>query len=478
VTTWLEYALRAFEPPRWPTPGAMAAEFDQRNVQTPALDLIDAALTEWAETPDGRLIISMPPQEGKSTRAGHWMPVWLLQRYPSWRIVMASYAAQLAYRNSRLVRNTIADFPELGLSLAEDRSAVHDWELALPRGARAGGMYSVGVGGGVSGRPADALIIDDPHKDRQECSSEQQREKVWSWWQSAASARLAPGAPVLVIQTRWHEDDLAGRLTRSDDGWKVLNIPAQSEGEGDPLHRPEGEYMISARRNRDGTPKTVEQWEQRKREAGEEWAPLYQGSPSAKTGTILDPTKLVRYDKPLWAITREGQHVMMGEGVTCIQSWDLSFKGTDKSDRVVGTVWAKKGSSYMLLDLVQGRWGFTETCNAIRALSAKWPLAVAKFVEDKANGPAVMDHLQLEIEGLTPVEPRGGKEVRAHAVSPLINAGNVFVPGWAEWLTMYVTEMRQFPYGRHDDMVDSTTQALSQLMSMGLVGSGGARGLW
>lgn len=463
----------------WATPGDVAAAFNPRTVQTPALDLIDAALVRWARTPDARLIISMPPQEGKSTRAGHWMPVWLLRQHPDWRIVMASYAAQLAYRNARLVRNTIADNPELGLTLAEDRSAVHDWEVRPASGGQAGGMYSVGVGGGLGGRPADALIIDDPHKDRAEASSERMRDHVWSWWESVASARLAPGAPVLVIMTRWHEDDLAGRLLKSDDGWELLNIPAQAElsGADDPLGRTEGEYMVSARRNKNGTPRSREQWEKRKREAGEEWQPLYQGAPSAKTGTILDPTRLVPYDKPLWQVTASGQHVVTGPGITCIQSWDLSFKGTDRSDWVVGTVWAKAGSKYLLLDLMRGRWGFTETVAAIKAMSLKWPLATAKLVEDKANGPAVMDYLKDTVEGLIPIQPIGSKEVRAHAVSPLLAAGNVYVPGWVEWLPELVTEIQQFPYGTHDDRVDSVTQALNWLMKTAL-NNGQAVELW
>lgn len=259
---------------KWDTPGQMARATNPNTVQTPALDLIDAALVEAFNTPDSRLIISMAPQEGKSVRVANDFPVWCLTKNPELRIVTASYGQALANRNGRAVRNRILAHPGLGLTIARDNGSVSEWTLA----GHEGGMFSVGVGAGVTGRPADMLIIDDPIKDRKEADSELQRDTVWDWWTDAASARLAPGAPVVIILTRWHQDDLAGRLLERDpdSGWQIINIPAQADhrpehGETDPLGREPGEYMVSARG------RTFQQWEQRRKQAGPKtWASLYQ----------------------------------------------------------------------------------------------------------------------------------------------------------------------------------------------------------
>jgi hypothetical protein len=164
-----EHAARQFEPPanRWPTPGALAAELNPRTVQTPALQLIDDALVRTARTPDSRLIITMAPQEGKSVRVAGDFPTWLLTENPDLRVVAASYGQSLANRNGRAIRNRITTHPQLGLRIAPDNGAVHEWTID----GHEGGVLSVGVGAGVTGRPADLLIIDDPIKDRKVADS-------------------------------------------------------------------------------------------------------------------------------------------------------------------------------------------------------------------------------------------------------------------------------------------------------------------
>ena len=145
-----------------------------------------------------------------------------------------------------------------------------------------------------------------------------------------------------------------------------------------------------------------------------------------------------------------------------IQSWDCAFKDTASSDYVVGQVWGRIGADKYLLDQVRGRMDCPTTIRAVKRLSEKWPKAVAKLVEDKANGPAVIAMLRHEVEGLIAVNPEGGKEARAHAVSPQIEAGNVYLPhpDTATWVDGFVEENAVFPNGPHDDQVDATTQAL------------------
>lgn len=440
--TTLTYLAAHYQPPAhdWNTPGELAKLLDPRTIQTPALDLIDQHLSRLLDTPDGRLIISMPPQEGKSTRVGRDFPVWALTRNPDLRIIAGSYAQGLANRNGRAVRNAIQATPQLGLTIAPDNGAASEWTLH----GHHGGVLSVGRGAGVTGRPADLLVIDDPIKDRAEADSLTIRDTCWDWWTDALSARLAPGAPVAVIMTRWHEDDLAGRLIARDThaNWQILNIPAQAETNDDPLGRQPGEFMKSARG------RTVEQWEARKRTAGSRaWNALYQGRPAPAEGGLFRRTWWrTWYDPPpLRAV---------------FQSWDMTFKGTAHSDYVVGQVWAVDGPDAYLLDQVRGRWTFTETLAQFRQLCERWPMAAAKLVEDKANGTAVIDLLRREIPGLIPVEPQGGKEARASAVSPLVEAGNVHLPDTA-WAKDLIEEAASFPNSPHDDQVDALTQALT-----------------
>lgn len=281
---WAEAAARAFDPPpppRWGDPGEMARYLDPKTVQTAALDIIDAALVEAFNTPDARLIIQMSPQEGKSQRASRRFPLWALTQNPDLRIAIASYEANVARRWGRAIRDDIAvSSSDLGLRVRQDLSAQHEWQLE----GHAGGVFTAGVGGAMTGRPVDLMVIDDPVKGREQADSLTFRERAWDWWQETAATRLAPGAPVILVLTRWHEDDLAGRLLAAEDGhlWKVVSIPAQCEDEAtDPLRRKLGEFMESARR------RTREQWEAIKTRATQRtWAALYQQRPAPVEGAV------------------------------------------------------------------------------------------------------------------------------------------------------------------------------------------------
>jgi predicted phage terminase large subunit-like protein len=481
--SWAQIALKAAEQfetnRRWSTPGELAQTLDPRTKQTPALDLIDDELVRVFDQPDGRLIISMPPQEGKSTRAAKDFPIWALTQNRDLRIVTASYGQELANRNGRAIRNTITAHQNiLGLGIARDNGSVHDWTLD----GRDGGVLSVGRGSGVTGRPADLLVIDDPLKDRAEADSQTIRDTCWDWWTDALSARLAPGAPVILILTRWHEDDLAGRLLAAEDGhlWRVVNIPAQAESEDDPLGREPGEYMQSARDNG----RRRRNWDAIKIRVGSRtWASLYQGRPAPAEGGILKRGWWRTYDQPLALPTGQmaevdGEQVpvmaALDADAELLQSWDMAFKGTAKSDFVVGQVWLKRGANAYLVDQVRGRFDFPDTVKQFRLLSAKWPQAVLKIVEDKANGPAVIASLANEIAGIVPEQPDGSKEARASAVAAVIEAGNVWLPSaqLAPWIGDLVEEAAAFPNGTNDDQVDALTQALKRQLIIPLLAGG------
>jgi len=473
VSPW-EAAARYFEPrtSRYPTPGDLAQHLDPRTRQTPALELIDRHLVDLFHTPDGRLALSMPPQEGKSQRVSRWFPLWALLQNPDLRIAIVSYELGVARRWGRAIRDEITMHPELGLRVRDDLAAQHEWQIA----GHDGGVYAAGIGGALTGRPVDLLIIDDPVKDREQADSETYRQRAWDWWTDTGSTRLAPGAPTAIVATRWHQDDLTGRLLAAEDGhlWRELNIAAQADhhperGETDPLDREPGEFMTSARG------RTRTQWEAIKVRVGPRtWASLYQGRPAPADGDILKREWWRHYDQPLHVVRDDGACIVTGFD-ELLASWDLTFKDTKGSDYVVGQVWGRRGADAYLLDQVRGRMDFVATQRAVRALSAKWPQAVLKLVEDKANGPAVIASLTRTVPGIVPEEPQGSKVARASAVAPLVAAGNVWLPdpAWAPWVSDLVEEAAGFPNGAHDDQVDALSQALNRLILQPLIGGDG-----
>jgi predicted phage terminase large subunit-like protein len=414
--------------------------------QPPHLRLLADRLALAALGRAPRLIVQMPPRHGKSECASHWFPTWLLSLWPERRVILTSYEADFAASWGRKVRNTLgAHRDALGVRIADDSAAANRWETV-----DGGGMLTAGVGGPITGRGAHVLIVDDPVKNADEAASPTYRQRTWEWWQSTAYTRLEPDGAAVVVMTRWHEDDLAGRLLAEmqagGERWDVLNLPAIAEAE-DLLGRPEGAALWPSRY--DGVA-----FERIKRAVGSRvWTALYQQRPAPDEGDIFKRDWWRFYQLPPATFD------------AVIQSWDMAFKDKATSDFVVGQVWGARGADRFLLDQVRGRMNFPATLVAVRALSAKWPQATLKLVEDKANGTAVIDTLRSEIGGLVAVEPEGGKMARAQAVSPQVEARNVHLPDplIAPWVGDFVEETAAFPNAPHDDQVDTMTQALLRL---------------
>lgn len=396
-----------------------------------------------------RLIITMPPRHGKSMMTTESFPVWYLGNNPDKRVMEVSYSDSLSRLFGDKCRRKVEEFGYLwGIGIDHRRGDKSDWGID----GRYGGMTSSGVGGSITGKGADLLIIDDPVKNRMEADSQTYRNRVWSEWQSTLSTRLHPGAAVVVVLTRWHEDDLAGRLLKDEpDRWELFNLPAIAE-EGDPLGRTPGEALWPDRYDE------AELARIKTTVGSRDWEALYQGRPSPASGSILLREWWREYPLSPKEQERNMERVIL--------SWDCTFKDSNGTDFVVGQVWGKRGADFFLLDQVRARMDFPATIKAVRALAAKWPRAVAKLVEDKANGPAVISTLKRDVPGLIPVEPEGGKVVRANAVSPYIEAGNVFLPAPcnASWVNDFIEECAAFPSGAHDDQVDAMTQALQYLI--------------
>lgn len=422
-------------------------------------DFLAAVLRQ--ESP--RLMITMPPRHGKTELASRRLPAYAFGRNPDISIISTSYSADLASRINRDVQRVIDSeqyrqvFPAVSLWGKNVRTVASGsyqrnsdiFEIV----GRKGSYRSAGVGGGITGMGGDILLIDDPFKDRASADSPTMRRNVWEWYTSTLYTRLAPGGGILLINTRWHMDDLSGRLleqAKADgDQWRVVDFPAIATT--DERHRALGEALHPERYS-------LKKLEGIRRAIGSrDWEALYQQHPTPDGGSIFMQNWLRFYfprDLP-----------MRFERV--IMSWDMTFKDGADTDFVVGQVWGKHGAELFLLDQVRRRMGFTDSLAAFRDLVKKWPQATRKLIEDKANGPAVIDSLKKSIPGIIPVQPDGSKSARAHAVTTFFEAGNVLVPHpqWCPWAQAYVDELTQFPGSAHDDQVDATTQALRDFSS-------------
>lgn len=392
------------------------------------------------------LVLATPPQHGKSWTLTEALPSWWMGRHPEGRVILASYNDESAVRFARRNRDKLRDWGatlwgvELG-GMRRDK----EYELAGHRGR----LISRGMLAGITGHPADLMVIDDPIKNREEADSQTIRDKLWGEWVNSLKSRLQAGAKVILIMTPWHEDDIAARMIQTETHITRVRLPVEAEDD-DPMGRQPGEPLCPE------LGKGTEWLRQYKQSyisdplgGARAWAALYQCSPRVEGGNLVLREWWRYYDEP-------------PELPVQYISVDATFKGGEDNDYVAVTVWGKREQDYYLLDCINRHLTFTQTLSVIRETRRKWPKARAVLIEDKANGPAVIDVLQREMMCI-PVKPEGGKEARVQAVAPAIESGHVYLPRGAWWLEQYIDQWCAFPAGAHDDMVDSSSQALNYM---------------
>lgn len=397
------------------------------------------------------LVLEAPPQHGKSDMVSRYLPAFIFGHYPDLRLAGLSYAKDLASDMNRDVQRVMmspayaALFPKSCLNqkrvVTVEAEAKRNSETFEIIGAR-GSYVGQGVGGPLTGKRVDIGIIDDPIKNSKEALSPTVKDSIWKWYGSTFLTRLSKNSGHIIMATRWATDDLSGRVIAANPKVKRLSFPAINE---------KGEALVP-----DLHP--IEKLIETKAALGDYfWSAMYQGSPKTLGGAVFKDFG-VRYYLPKDLPVKFDK---------VIQSWDMTFKDTDGSDFVAGQVWGKFGSNSYLLHEVRERMGFTQSKHAVVKMTAQFPEARRKLVEDKANGPAILDSLKAEISGLVPVEPDGSKIARAHACTAEWEAGNVFLPhpDIAPWVKDFVEEVTTFPAAANDDRVDAMTQALRDLYS-------------
>lgn len=393
------------------------------------------------------MILNVPPQHGKSMTVTATLPSWYLGKRQDGRVIEISYNTDYARQFGRQNREKIKEFGDkvFGANVASRPSGELEFELTNHRG----GMISRGVEAGITGRGCTLMIIDDPIKNRQEADSVTRRNWLWNEWLDSYRSRLAAAAKVILIMTRWHADDLAGRFVENEKDVTVLNLPLEAE-ENDPMGRKAGEPLhpeigkdkrwLKAFKRTTLHAKGLRTWEA-----------LYQGHPTVEEGNLVKREWWQFYDH----LPAQRLEVM---------SVDATFKDSDRSDFVAIQVWAKSGANYYLIDRVKERMDFVSTINRIRFMRSAHPSIVGILVEDKANGAAIISVLKNSIPNIIAVNPAGGKVARVNAVSPAIESGSVYLPNGREWTQEFIEEFAAFPTGAHDDEVDCCSQALNRLI--------------
>jgi predicted phage terminase large subunit-like protein len=407
---------------------------------------IAAALDRVVSGECKRLMIAMPPRHGKSQMGSYLFPAYLMGKKPDSKLIVGSHTAELAQRFGRMIRNLVADerykelFPDFLLSA--DSKAAGRWDTS-----HGGEAFFIGKGGAMTGRGGNVVILDDI-LDEQDALSNTAMENTWEWYQSGPRQRLQPNGAIIVINTRWKTDDLSGRLLKlqgaiKSDKWEILEFPAILPS-GGPLWP---EYW------------KLEELEAVKHTIGlQKWNAQWQQTPTADEGAIL---------KREWWQRWKPEEPPLVEYI--IQSYDTAYSKKETADYSVITTWGvfvqdqDSGPNIILLDVKKGRWDFPELKRIAREEYKAWnPDNV--LIEAKATGITLQQELRrvgIPVTMYSPGGRRAGQDKvsRANSIAPILESGMVWAPE-TEWADELIEECAAFPNGDHDDMVDSTTQAL------------------
>ncbi len=409
-------------------------------------ELLIDRLTDLAEGGGDRLMVQMPPGSAKSTYGSILFPAWFLSRYPRSQILATAHTASLAGHFGRQVRQVMAEHEAvLGVGIAKDSKG--SARFATQTG---GEYFSAGVRGPITGRRADLILIDDPIKSWAEAESELARNALYNWYRAELSARLKPGGRVVLIMTRWHEDDLAGRLMAAEAGWDCLTLPAVAVA-GDALGRAPGEVLWPEWQDAAGVAR-------RRREVGERaFAAMYQQAPRAPDAALFRAERIIVL--PEAPVVRQ-----------CVRGWDLaaSLPAAGRSpDYTVGVKLGETAENRLVvLDVVrfQGSPAQVEARIQDTARQDGNGVIVALPQDPGQAGAAQISMLSRGLAGYRIISSpeRDAKVVRAMPAATQVDAGNLMMVA-APWNDAFLAELKAFPHGNKDDQVDALSRAVNTM---------------
>ena len=389
-----------------------------------------------------RLIVNMPPRHTKSEFASYLFPAWMVGKNPKLKVIQTTHTGELAVRFGRKMKNLVDtnEFAQIfdECKIAADSKAAGRWETN-----KGGEYYAAGIGGAITGRGADLLIIDDPHSE-QDALSDTALDSAYEWYTSGPRQRLQPGGSIVIVMTRWSTKDLTGQLLKAQtepkaDQWEVIEFPAIL-----PSDKPVWPNYWK-----------LEELESVKASLSEaKWQAQWQQNPTSEEGSIIK--------REWWKKWEEDD---IPDLVHVIQSYDTAFSKKETADFSAITTWGvfyppNRGPHLILVDVEKGRWDFPELKKIALEQYKYWePESV--IVEQKASGTPLTHELrQIGVPVLNFTPSKGNdKHVRVTSVAPIFEAGKVHIPD-RRWAEEMIEECAAFPYGDHDDLVDSMTQAV------------------
>lgn len=401
-----------------------------------------------ADKKSPRLMLFMPPRHGKSTLASIGFPAFHLGQHPDHEIISCSYSGSLAMKFSRKVRSILREgqyaalFPDTQLD--PDSQSAEEWLTT-----EGGGYVAAGVGGGITGKGAHVMIIDDPVKNREDAESAIVQESTRDWYTSTAYTRLAPGGGILIILTRWNDNDLAGwllsEMSAGGEPWEIVNYPAIAEE--DETYRDKGEALHPERY-------PLEALMRIQRAVGpRDWAALFQQNPTPATGDYFTAGALRYYNSAELDL----------KSLRYYQAWDLAIGKNDRNDFTAGiTVGIDRLDNMYIVDMVRGKYGGMEIVEKILDSYELWKpsmvgiekghieMAIGPFLEKRVRERKLFEAYFHDLK-----TGRRDKEARARAIQGRLQQGKVFMPKDSHFTADLVAEMLRFPNGQHDDQVDA-----------------------
>jgi len=420
-----------------------------------------------------RMIVMMPSRHGKSEHVSRYFPAYCLGKDSDEKIISCSYSATLAGDMGIDVQNIMAtdEYQAMfstrlksGVEAKKGSKKVKETNLRFDMVNGDGYYIGAGVGGPITGRGFSLGIIDDYCKNREEAESKTFRDRLWNWYTSTfysrSEGRLSSGGcdRIIICATPWHEDDLISRILNmskeTGEVWHVIRFPNIKENDDDDAGIYESSSMFVDPREEGEAlwpkVKTVEELDIIRKQSPLDWPSLRQCRPTKAGGNI--------FKKQHWQLYDE---LPKGHLIYTF-SLDCAFKDGESGSFVVLQLWAAQGPDHYLVEQWRGKRDYTETKSLCNAKFAQYPKARTKLIEDKANGPAVINELGKRFSGIVPITPKGSKVARAMAIQGMVEAGNVYLPRHADWRETFESEHASFPNGKNDDQVDAMTQYLER----------------
>lgn len=426
------------------TPMSLAMKLNPAIIPAPHLMYISTKVASAIAKGGGRIIISLPPRHGKSELITKNVPIWTLENYGKKNVILCSYGGDLSTDFGRKVRDLIQDNTALlNVRIRKDAERVNNWLTD-----QGGAMYSVGLGGPITGRGADVLIIDDYIKEIKEANSKLQRDYIWDWFTTTAYTRLEPGATVIIVATRWHHDDLIGRILKNFPGqFENIVIPAIAEM-NDILGRPLGTPLFEERYPLEGPNGLLD----RKKVLGSFYFnALYQQRPENDAGQMTDK-RWIKYLARVPDLT----------GFKIARIWDLAATD-DGGDYMVGTLMAyhPKRDICIILDIKREQLGPFKVERKVGLTAKEDGTNIPIYIEQEpgSSGKLLVANYQMttlkgyKVEGV-PASPKQNKATRAQPFLAAVEAGRVYLIE-APWNQAFVDEYDEFPGGEHDDQIDT-----------------------